>query len=227
MHILLLTTSFPRPNDWSRAAFNLQLCLALTAEHTVSIISPLPWHERLRAPRGERWPEWSAQLHVQYPTFYYPPGVCRWSYALLMRMAARTAARNVATSGRPDVVLGYWSFPDGAVASHIAREYRVPHVQMVGGSDVLLPRSGSREARRVAAVLTGADHVVAVGRHIRERVLALGVSPARVSIVPRGVDTRVFSPGSKTHARRRLGIPEKGVVLLWAGRLHAVKGLDV
>jgi glycosyltransferase involved in cell wall biosynthesis len=98
---------------------------------------------------------------------------------------------------------------------------------MVGGSDVLVhARQGARR-RRVGGVLKTADAVVAVSQDLRAKILEFGVHPEKVHVVPRGVDLGRFAPGDRAEARRRLGIPEEGDVILWVGRMVPVKGLDV
>lgn len=51
--------------------------------------------------------------------------------------------------------------------------------------------------------------------------------PHRVEIVPPGVDHAFFSPGHRPQARRALGLSAGGPMLLFVGRIQALKGLDV
>ncbi|MBT8164345.1 MAG: glycosyltransferase [Acidimicrobiia bacterium] len=53
-----------------------------------------------------------------------------------------------------------------------------------------------------------------------------GTRPESICISPPGVDHTVFAPGPKAEARRRLGI-EFGPILLFAGRIQPLKGVDV
>jgi len=55
----------------------------------------------------------------------------------------------------------------------------------------------------------------------------LGVPHDRVALVPLGVDHAYFGPGDRTQARRALGIDADGPLLLFAGRLQALKGADL
>jgi glycosyltransferase involved in cell wall biosynthesis len=61
-------------------------------------------------------------------------------------------------------------------------------------------------------------HIAAPSRWLMEKVkgsiLAPAVADARV--VPNGVDLTVFSPGDQATARRRVGLPEKGRIVLFA-----------
>lgn len=54
-----------------------------------------------------------------------------------------------------------------------------------------------------------------------------GADPARVEIVPPGVDHAFFSPGDRCGARHALGLDCDGPLLLFVGRIQPLKGLDV
>ncbi len=55
-----------------------------------------------------------------------------------------------------------------------------------------------------------------------------GADPARIEIIPPGVDRAFFSPGSQAGARRALGRSlGAGPVLLFVGRIQPLKGLDL
>jgi glycosyltransferase involved in cell wall biosynthesis len=54
-----------------------------------------------------------------------------------------------------------------------------------------------------------------------------GVEPARIHVIPPGVDLDRFSPGSKAAARRALGLPPDAFVAVAARRLVPRVGIDV
>jgi len=53
-----------------------------------------------------------------------------------------------------------------------------------------------------------------------------GANPERLCTSPPGIDHAVFRPGDKASARRSLDLPD-GPLVLYAGRIQALKGLDV
>lgn len=55
----------------------------------------------------------------------------------------------------------------------------------------------------------------------------LGADPARVRVVPPGVDLTTFRPGDRGEARAGLGLPADAVVLLFVGRIQPLKAPDV
>lgn len=54
-----------------------------------------------------------------------------------------------------------------------------------------------------------------------------GADPERLCVNPPGVDHDLFQPGDQAEARRRLGIDDIGPVVVHAGRIQPLKGLDV
>lgn len=83
---------------------------------------------------------------------------------------------------------------------------------------------------RIAAeheVIEGSDCVMASTPAEAEELLAhYGADPNRLCTSPPGVDHRLFRPGSKKGARRRLGLGP-GPVVLFVGRIQPLKGVDV
>jgi D-inositol-3-phosphate glycosyltransferase len=53
-----------------------------------------------------------------------------------------------------------------------------------------------------------------------------GVDPARVQIIPCGVDITLFRPQNRQQARQALALPEAVPLVLFVGRLQPLKGLD-
>jgi D-inositol-3-phosphate glycosyltransferase len=86
----------------------------------------------------------------------------------------------------------------------------------------------SSRAAAEAAIVACADAVLASCEVEAEQLTSvLGVPADRVAIVPLGVDHAFFGPGDRTQARRALGLPADGLLLLFAGRLQALKGADL
>src|SRR4051812_12236360 len=77
-------------------------------------------------------------------------------------------------------------------------------------------------------VVAEADRLIAnTDEEARQLVRLYGADPARTLVVPPGVDLDRFSPGSRTAARRALGIPDDALVLLFVGRIQPLKAPDV
>jgi D-inositol-3-phosphate glycosyltransferase len=127
----------------------------------------------------------------------------------------------------------YWL--SGLAALELRRRWGAPVVHMfhtlgaiknavARGSDDVEPADRLAAEQRIAV---SADRLVA--SNLVERAdLAwhCGADPARVRVIPCGVDLDLFCPGDGQAARARVGLGP-GRVLLFVGRLTPIKGLEV
>jgi teichuronic acid biosynthesis glycosyltransferase TuaC len=226
MRVLFFSSIFPRPWNTTRGIYCFHACRALARlGHEVRVVSPRSWLERA----GPSMPLLGlSELRVEYPLYIYPPRILQSEHDRFMTLSSRRAMVRVMAELRPDCIVSYWAHPDGAVAARFGRAARIPSAVIVGGSDVLvLARHAGRRRRSVVRALQASDAVITVGRQLADSVEALGIPASKVHVVYQGVDDALFSPGSATAARRRLGIPEPGKVLVSVGSLIPVKGIDV
>ena len=82
--------------------------------------------------------------------------------------------------------------------------------------------------------LDGEAHVVAVADRLiaatpaeeSQLIEYYGADPAKIAIIPPGVDLSRFRPIPKEEARRKVGIPGGHTNILFAGRIEPLKGID-
>ena len=233
MRLLFIANDFPNPGRPAKGVFNLGLARALARRHQVAVISPVAWTDPLRAVGHGAAEVWDFDrglidgIEVRYPRYYYPPGLLRDHLGWFYWRAVRGPVAELAAKARPDAVLAYWAHPDGEAAVRAARGAGVRSAVIVGGSDVLVLTEDPRRRRRIVSVLQATSAVLCVSRHLRDRVLDLGIRAGKVHVWRQGVDTALFHPGDRAVARLRLGLPATRPVVLWVGRMVPVKGLDV
>lgn len=79
-----------------------------------------------------------------------------------------------------------------------------------------------------AQVVEAADRLVANTPDEADQLVQLyAADPARISIVPPGVDLEVFAPGERSAARAGLGLPLDAPILLFVGRIQPLKAPDI
>ncbi len=224
--ILFFSMVYPRAYEPTRGTFCYATCKALAQRHQVRVVSPQAWMECLRRPQPLD-PRFVREVGpTEYPCYLYPPGIMRASYGHWMWHSVRRSLLRTAAEFRPQAILSQWADPDGTTAVRLGRRLGIPSGVIVGGSDVLLLVKDRRRRAVIARTLQSAQAVFAVSRDLREKTLELGVDPQRVHVVYRGVD-EAFVPGPRDEARRRLGLPVDGEVVLWGGKMVPVKGLEV
>ena len=125
----------------------------------------------------------------------------------------------------------YWL--SGWIGNDLSRKWGVPHVTtfhttaelkgMTPGGDAE-PGMRSCAERKIAV---SADRIIASTRHEYDSMVSLyEADKDRIRVVPAGVDLDMFRPGDRMRAREKLGLNGEKVVL-YVGRMDAIKGLDV
>jgi D-inositol-3-phosphate glycosyltransferase len=84
-----------------------------------------------------------------------------------------------------------------------------------------------RRAEAEASIIECSDAVLASCSVEADQIASLyGADPERIRIVPLGVDHAFFGPGHRPQARRALGLPLGGRLLLFVGRIQPLKCAD-
>ncbi len=84
-----------------------------------------------------------------------------------------------------------------------------------------------RRAEAEASIINCSDAVLASCTVEAQQIASLyGADPGRIRIVPPGVDHAFFGPGHRPQARRALGLPLDGRLLLFVGRIQPLKCAD-
>jgi len=157
-----------------------------------------------------------------------PGQLCQFTFELLRTEAAHAP-------GRYDLVHGhYWL--SGQVGAVAKERWGVPLVQSMHTlgkvKNAALATGDTAEPavrlRGEAEVVASADRLVAnTEDEARQLIDRYDADPARVATISPGVDLSVFRPGSQAEARRNLGLPVDGVVLVFVGRVQPLKAPDV
>jgi len=134
-------------------------------------------------------------------------------------------------NGQPDVLhANYWM--SGLSGHRLKHELNIPlimtfHTLERVKANHFEPESEAR-ALEEAALFRCADGVLASCQVEADQFVQFyDADPSRVHIVPLGVDHAFFAPGYRPQARRALGIDNDAKMLLFVGRIQALKGVDL
>src|SRR5262249_47123536 len=157
-----------------------------------------------------------------------PAQLCEFTLGVLRTEAAYAP-------GRYDLVHGhYWL--SGHVGAVAKERWGVPLVQSMHTlgrvKNAALARGDTREPEvRLRGESEAAPAAAGLGGNPDEEARQLaglyGADPAKIWTVNPGVDLSIFRPGSAGDARRRLGLPAGGQVIVFAGRIQPLKAPDV
>ena len=123
----------------------------------------------------------------------------------------------------PDILYSHFLFPAGACVSKIGYKIGVPSVCAFGESSLWSIREiGLKGARKRLSNLSG---VVAVSTNNKNVLLKNRlIESNKIIVIPNAVNKQVFSPGSKSEARKNLNLPQNAIIGIYNGAFSRAKG---
>ena len=161
-----------------------------------------------------------------------PAVVDEFTAGVLDRMAVATAAGELPYTS---VHANYWlSGLSGHVIKHernlplVCTFHTLDRVKAESMPEEVEADMPHRRAEAEASIIDCSDAVLASCTVEADQIASLyGGEPGRIRIVPPGVDHAFFGPGHRPQARRALGLPLGGRLLLFVGRIQPLKRADV
>jgi len=133
----------------------------------------------------------------------------------------------------PDIIHmhNYRTFQN-IVAHHYAKKHNIPYILQAHGSLTTFFQKGL--LKRVFDVIWGykllkdASKVIAVAPREVKQYLNMGISEDIIEIIPNGIDLAEFDNlPAKGEFRRKYGLTDNQRIILYLGRIHRTKGLDL
>ena len=128
----------------------------------------------------------------------------------------------------------YWL--SGCSATVLQREWNLPMVHMFHTLGALKnhvarnhdEREPSLRITNERRIVARADRLIAANpAECQDLQTFYGADPARISIIPCGVDVDLFRPLPRDQARALLNLPADAKIILFVGRLEPIKGVDI
>ncbi|WP_431282816.1 glycosyltransferase family 4 protein [Humitalea sp. 24SJ18S-53] len=231
IRLLTFSTLYPhaaRPNHGVFVENRLRHLVAGGEAESITLApvpwTPMPWRGFRNATPAE---EIRHGLRVLHPPFLAVPGLGLLTTPTSLYAAARPAlARLLAEGCVFDAIDGHYLYPDGVVALRLGREFGLPVVLTARGSDVSQLPDHWPARGAILRAIRDADALIAVSQGLKDGLVALGASAARVTVLRNGVDLDAFRPpGDRAATRAALGLGD-GPALLSVGHLIERKGHD-
>ena len=228
---ILVLNQYYRPGVEATANLLADLCEALAADYDVTVVTgrlqgrdDLPHTEMLNGVRVLRTRSTSfdrtklSQRGLNYATYLAdslmrslsvdPPElvVCMTDPPIVGDLGVAVSRR----FGAPLLVISEDVFPE--IATELGRLTNPLVVQVL--------------RRLVAFYLKRADHIVAIGDRMRERLIAKGASPERISVIPNWVDAAAIVPGPRENDWARDQALDDRFVVMHSGNVGHAQDLD-
>ena len=231
MRVLVFTTVFPSAARPLHGVFVRERLRGLPPEVEAVVVAPQPWFPlvaRLKPGWRPAAPREEVQhgVRVHHPRFLSLPGIGKCLDGLFLALGALPTVLRLKRRFRFEVIDAHFAYPDGLAAVLLGRLCRVPVAITLRGTLPILARFRLRRPQ-IRFALARADRLIAVAGTLAADAATLGIAPERVRVIPNGVDPELFRPLPRGAARRALGLPESGPLVVSVGALSPRKGFHL
>lgn len=117
-------------------------------------------------------------------------------------------------------------------ASNYCKKYKVPYILTSHGSIHWLMKKSfmNQFYYRLAGskILKNADKVIAYTPFELEQYKNVGIDEKKINVIPSGIDlSKYLNLPKKGKFRKKFGISENQKIILYLGRIHEIKGIDI
>lgn len=224
MRIAVVTSIFPTSSQPWRGHSVYQTIKRLAQNADVEVFSPHAQYPGVLSRFEKRGKEFDPAYQPEGVRTHYItyPAIPRLTRRLNGSLAARSILASVQRFN-PDVLFGYFVYPDGYAALRVGKRLHKPVAVKAIGSDInAVPPSNMAATRRV---LTDVDKFLTVSAALREKAISMGASQERTISIINGCDGEIFRVADRTAARSSLGIQNDAELVVFVGRLDVRKGL--
>jgi glycosyltransferase involved in cell wall biosynthesis len=235
MKILTFTSLFP-----NSARPELGVFIYQRAQHTarlpgtvVQVIAPIPYSptwlaaKRWQIYSGVQQKETMGNLETWHPRYGLLPGISMPFHGFLMFLGALSAGRRLHRQFAFDCIDAHYVYPDGFAAILLGKILNIPVVVSARGTDINVFPSFGLIRPLIRWTLRQAKGLIAVSSALKDRMVRLGAPPDKIRVIPNGIDVERFKPIDRGEARRSLGIPITGALIVSVGSLVPAKRHEV
>ena len=220
--LLFVSNLFPDVAEPYRGLDNATLLHHLAEKFEIRVLSPRPALPFFPVRKMSCRIEDSIFSPVYLRAPYLPKIGSRLNH-VLMANALRPALLFLRTEFRFDSVLCSWLYPDGCAISRLARELLFPFVTVAQGSDAHHYLQMPTRRNIIVQSMATARSIVTRSAELGRLLNLSGVAAEKIHTVYNGIDFSNFTPGDPANARRALGLPVDGRIILFVGNFLPVK----
>lgn len=224
--LLIISNTFPNPDDSYIGSIFVKEQARYLKKYfdTVSVISPVAYGmDRLRRTTSTDYVY--DDIRVFFPRYLNIPFFYSHSRSSWIALETRAVLSVIEKERIPfDLVHAHMTWPSGAVAAELKKQFDVPLVITEHTSTTFNAAAKKRDScwKRT---LDAADSIIRVREGDNHLFKDLDVPMEKVIAIPNGFDHTAFLPISSAKCRSELGLPEDRRILLNVGNMYsAVKG---
>ncbi len=230
LRVLTLSTLFPDASRPRFGPFVEAQTLALAARDDVELrvvaplgVPPMPLalHPRYKGLRALSLRETWKGLDVYRPRFAHIPATGGRHDAAQLTRALLPLLKSIRDEFPFDVINASFFFPDGPAAVALGKALGIPVSIMARGSDIHVWGATPPTRAQVQQAAQDADGLLAVSAALKADMVAMGMSPEKISVQYTGVDLTRFQPVLRAEVKAALGV--SGPLIVCVGNFVALK----
>jgi glycosyltransferase involved in cell wall biosynthesis len=231
IRLLVFSTVFPNAAQPHHGIFVRERMRGLPKEVEVRVVAPAPWFPFVSGLRPGFRPsvpkeEMQDGVRVLHPRFLSIPRFGKSLDGLFLFLGSLPTLIRLRRDFRFDAIDAHFIYPEGLAAALLGKVFRVPVLITLRGMLPLLVRYRLRRPQ-LRFALRHAPRIIAVSGSLKEDAVRLGIAPDRVRVIENGINPELFRPLDRIEARRSLGLPEDGPLLVSVGTLSPRKGFHL
>lgn len=222
MKILVITNLFPSSAEPTRGVFNKQQFVELAKLFELRVVAPLPWYHKKTTPQEED----IDGIKVYHHRYFMIPKIGRSLYGIFFYVSLLPRVKKLYKEFKFYAILATWAYPDAFGSYLIAKALKKPIVIKVHGTDINSYMRYFLRRKMIVWALSNSDKVIAVSGALKDQMIMAGVPSDKIVVIPNGVNTDLFKPMDQAECRRKLELPLDKKMVLFAGNLVKIKGVE-
>jgi len=233
--ILVISGPFPSKNFPTYGIFVKERVKALASMQNIEVlvVSPVPYFPPIKSmTRWYRYSQFPREeeidgLRVIRPRYLHIPKISGYFASDLIYHSIKRTVDKIQADFKFDLIDAHFVYPSGVVGARLGKRYNLPVIMTGRGEDMIRFPDYPVKGDRIRWAIQNGDRFVALSDGIAESFKKNGASSEKISIIPNGVDIEKFNPVSLEEARKRLGLPLNGKVILAVGERLELKGFHL
>jgi teichuronic acid biosynthesis glycosyltransferase TuaC len=235
VRFLTFTSLFPNSLEPQHGIFVYQRVkhIAELPGNSLRVVAPVPYYPSwMKAIGASRWrksgrvPEKDelGNLPIWYPRYLVLPKIGMSTHGISMFLNSLPLVKRIHAEMPVDCIDAHYIYPDCFAAVLLGKRLNVPVFVTARGTDINLFPEFASIRPMIRWTLRQARGVIAVSNALKERMQELGTPADKIRVVANGVDIERFHPIDRAEARRHLGVPTDGPLVVSVGSLVPHKG---
>ncbi|KAA3603915.1 MAG: glycosyltransferase family 4 protein [Calditrichaeota bacterium] len=226
MKILFLTEHFPSPDSPDSSPVSFFASQKLSTKHKVTVI-----HANFQV--GLTKPEIKVEVYnenyevVRLGIALPPKGDRLWLRCILLRIALNFVQDKLDYLKDCDLIFARLATTPGWAGVQFGKKHKIPTVIWAVGSDIhTYPQIPILKHFNKYA-LKNAKGIVCNSNFLAEETEKLGINKSKIIVANTGIADTLFVPKNKMDCRKHLNLPLDKNIVVFAGHLIPIKGIDI